>query len=176
MFKKLGSKGFTALEVILIVILLSGISAAGYFVYKNSDKDKETKASKNTVQVDKQQQKESVSTAQKEAELKDYLINLCHEDQVYTIRVDQLFDNRANQTVETDNLMTEGNYAIVNYTDSCTLANQNVLNTLFLKYSNKWSLVVDKPVGVDCDFLSQKGFPKDLRVPYCQNTMLPEGQ
>lgn len=165
---KLNQKGLGLIEALLVIIAITLVAFVGYYIYnaqKTADKEQETAATSVIAKKDTTKTKASVST-NSEASLKAYLLETCSSAD--SAAINAVFKNQSSQTVETDSMSLEGNYAVVNV--KCTLSSGSELSTLFLKNSNdEWGLVVKEPVGVSCEFLTSAGFPDSLKAPYCQN-------
>lgn len=170
---KLTQKGFSAIEVLLFLILLSIIGFTGYYVYHANQKTNDTYsastdsangASKKSTAKNKATEESKLAVADA-AGLQTYLIKTCSSADGAAINA--MFAND-NPTVDSDNYKISGNYAIANV--SCTLDSGTQLSTEFLKFSsNAWDLSVKGGTEVSCSFLTGQGYPDDLKAPYCSN-------
>lgn len=171
---KNSQKGFGLIEGLLIIIAVTLIAFVGYYVYHSQQKSDQTLNQATTAsQSSPAESSAPLSAADKEAALQAYLLKTCSSDSSDDIKA--VFKNQANQTVDTDNVQIDGNYAIVNIS-SCKLADGTDLTTLLLKNTGtNWKLVHSEASGISCDYLTSQGFPEKLRAPYCQNQGAGEG-
>lgn len=161
--------GFAIFEVLFFVLLAAVLIGGAFYVGKHSSKSKttsnQTVASQNTAAQSKAGPKVDAPLS-KEDQLKNYLLKTCNSSD--SAAINAMFANQAAQSVDTDNVKVQGDYAIANV--NCTLNDGTQLSTLFAKYSsNNWKLVVTGPTEVSCGFLTTQGFPDQLKAPYCQN-------
>ncbi|MDB5164931.1 MAG: hypothetical protein JWL89_557 [Candidatus Saccharibacteria bacterium] len=177
MTKKMDQKGFSLVEGLLVIIAVALVAFVGYYVYHAQSQTNKTysvasKVAQSTPKKSASSKSSTTVVPASDANLQVYLIKTCSSNE--GAAVNAMFANKSQQTVETDNYKLEGNYAISNV--NCTLTNGTQLSTEFLKYSGgNWALVVNVPTSVNCQFLTNAGFPDALKAPYCSNGVGGEG-
>jgi len=163
--------GFGAIEVLLSLIFVLLAVFVGYYAYHSQHNTTPNKTASSTTatttkpKVTTSSPSTPVATAS-QANLQVFMIKTCGSANGAAINA--LFANTASQNVDTDNVLINGNYAVANV--ACTLDTGTTLGTEYMKFSSgAWDLVVKTATEVSCDFLTQQGFPDNLKANVCSN-------
>lgn len=164
---KLNQKGFGLIEGLLVIIAITLIAFTGYYIWHQQSQDDESgTVSQTSVSSSKSDGSTANSSTDKEQALKEFMLKTCSSSDASAVKA--VFENQSTQSVDTDSININNNYAIANL--NCELSNGTQLRTLFMKYSSgEWKLLIKTTTGVSCDYLTSQGFPDDLKAPYCQN-------